>query len=178
MSEQVITTAPALRFHRYHYRAALTTLRTMRRHAAGIAGGRAMVDSLAAKYAEMFAVDERFDADRFMGEATEQLPQYSRSDYRNAMYTLRSLAGTAGVEDLTGAYVALFAADSPAFDADRFMAALQPAPCGTCGANLTDGSGDGIDGHWQNCTEVTSVTLQFPGMPAIKGIGPVIVAQD
>ena len=23
--------------------------------------------------------------------------------------------------------------------------------CGVCGANLTDGSGDGINGHWQNC---------------------------
>ena len=24
--------------------------------------------------------------------------------------------------------------------------------CGFCGANLTDGSGDGVNGHWQNCT--------------------------
>jgi hypothetical protein len=24
--------------------------------------------------------------------------------------------------------------------------------CKTCGANLTDGSGDGTNGHWQNCT--------------------------
>lgn len=26
------------------------------------------------------------------------------------------------------------------------------ASCTTCGANLTDGSGDGEAGHWQNCT--------------------------
>jgi hypothetical protein len=25
--------------------------------------------------------------------------------------------------------------------------------CDTCGANLTDGSGDGVNGHWQNCTK-------------------------
>jgi hypothetical protein len=34
-----------------------------------------------------------------------------------------------------------------------------PSCCDTCGANLTDGSGDGVNGHWQNCTVPTTTTL-------------------
>jgi NADPH-dependent ferric siderophore reductase len=31
--------------------------------------------------------------------------------------------------------------------------------CDTCGANLTDGSGDGFNGHWQNCQTLTLLTI-------------------
>jgi hypothetical protein len=52
----------------------------------------------------------------------------------------------------------------------------QNSPCGTCGANLTDGSGDGVNGHWQNCTDPAIVreltaalrtggTLDYPASP-------------
>ena len=50
-----------------------------------------------------------------------------------------------------GARAAAWQRYSPA---SKRSAAYDPeaASCGTCGANLTDGSGDGTGGHWQNCT--------------------------
>jgi len=38
--------------------------------------------------------------------------------------------------------------------------------CGTCGANLTDGSGDGVNGHWANCT---SNAGRFELMQIVEG---------
>jgi hypothetical protein len=44
--------------------------------------------------------------------------------------------------------------------------------CNTCGANLTDGSGDGTNGHWQNCTTPYGHPPLKDGIPALTGRGP------
>jgi hypothetical protein len=44
--------------------------------------------------------------------------------------------------------------------------------CKTCGANLTDGSGDGTNGHWQNCTTPYShgkLTREYQLMQIVEG---------
>ncbi len=44
------------------------------------------------------------------------------------------------------------------------------ASCQACGANLTDGSGDGVNGHWQNCTgEVPREVGRFELMQVCEG---------
>jgi hypothetical protein len=62
-----------------------------------------------------------------------------------------------GVLTIGDAYATAYALEGTPGELREYVAGLAAllgltiAPCGRCGANLTDGSGDGVDGHGDGC---------------------------